>query len=210
MSENTATAAAAAGAETAAAPAPEYKESDKAAKTVADIMAADAEDESLRKYKASLLGTAAHGDVGNTSDPRRLIVKEFRVVFDAAEGREDIVHDLSTPEGLQKLKTEGISLKEGCKYKFRLSFIVQHDIVAGIKFVNTVKKAIFSDVEDIMIGSFAPSSVPHSFEFPKLNYREAPSGMLFRGKYNAKNEFKDSHGACHLDFEYTVDIKKTW
>ena len=133
------------------------------------------------QYKESLLGTAIHGDVGNPDDPRRLIVTEFRVLFDPSENKEDIVHDLSTSEGLEKLKTGGISLKEGCKYKFRVSFVVQHELIAGVKFVNKVKKAVFSDVEDIMIGSFAPSSVPQAFEFPKFNYREAPSGMLFRG-----------------------------
>jgi Rho GDP-dissociation inhibitor len=135
----------------------------------------------LRKYKESLLGSAAHGDVGNINDPRRLIVKEFRVVFEPSENRPDIVHDLSTPEGLANLVTNGIALKEGCKYKFKLSFVVQHEIIAGIKFLNTVRKAIFSNTEDIMIGSFAPSSNAHSFEFPKFNYLEAPSGMLFRG-----------------------------
>ena len=136
-------------------------------------------------------------------------MREFRVVFDAAEGRADVVHDLSTPEGLAALAADGIVLKEGCKYAFRLSFVVQHDIIAGIKFVNTVRKAIFSDPEDIMIGSFAPSSAPHTFSFPKHGFREAPAGMLFRGKYSARNEFRDSEGRVHLAFEYCVDIRKT-
>ena len=34
---------------------------------VADIMSADSEDESLRKYKESLLGAAATGDLGDAS-----------------------------------------------------------------------------------------------------------------------------------------------
>ena len=33
-------------------------------KNVSEIMAIDAEDESLRKYKETLLGSAAHGDLG--------------------------------------------------------------------------------------------------------------------------------------------------
>ena len=37
---------------------------------------------SLAQYKESLLGAAAHGDLGNTDDPRRIIVTEFRVVFE--------------------------------------------------------------------------------------------------------------------------------
>lgn len=36
-----------------------------AVRSVADIVAADAEDESLRKYKESLLGAAAKGDLGD-------------------------------------------------------------------------------------------------------------------------------------------------
>ena len=34
-------------------------------KNVSEIMAIDAEDESLRKYKETLLGSAAHGDLGD-------------------------------------------------------------------------------------------------------------------------------------------------
>jgi hypothetical protein len=37
---------------------------------------------STLQYKESLLGAAAHGDLGNTDDPRRIIVTEFRVVFE--------------------------------------------------------------------------------------------------------------------------------
>ena len=41
----------------------EYKTSENAKKGVADILAADSEDESLRKYKESLLGAAAAGSI---------------------------------------------------------------------------------------------------------------------------------------------------
>jgi len=151
------------------------------------------------RYKESLLGAAAHGDLGDTSDPRRLIVTEFRVIFDPSEGRpgnascallshmcitlhdeifnfSDIVHCLDGPERIAALKKSGISMKEGCKYKFRISFRVQHDILPGIKFVNTVKKMVFSDKEEVVIGSYAPASVPHVFEFPRYDYNEAPKG----------------------------------
>lgn len=61
---------------------------------VADILAADAEDESLRKYKDSLLGAAAKGDLGNVSDPRRVVITEFRVMFDPSENHPDMVRSL--------------------------------------------------------------------------------------------------------------------
>lgn len=69
----------------------EYKVSEKAIKNVGDILASDAEDESLRKYKESLLGAAAQGDLGDVNDPRRIIVTEFRIIFEEKEGQPDIV-----------------------------------------------------------------------------------------------------------------------
>jgi len=44
--------------------------SEKASANVDYIMAADNDDESLRKYKEQLMGSAANGDRGDTSDPR--------------------------------------------------------------------------------------------------------------------------------------------
>ena len=66
------------------------------ARSVADIIAADAEDESLRKYKESLLGAAAKGDLGDVSDPRRVVITEFRVMFEPGEGHEDMVSSFHT------------------------------------------------------------------------------------------------------------------
>ena len=53
---------------------------------------------------------------------------EFRIILDPSEGRQDIVYNLDTPEGLDKLAKNGVVLKEGCKYKFKISFRVQHEI----------------------------------------------------------------------------------
>ena len=71
------------------------KVSEKSSANVADIMAADARDDSLRKYKELLLGAAAQGDLGDTSDPRKLVVTEFRVIFEDASV-PDAVFDLSS------------------------------------------------------------------------------------------------------------------
>ena len=69
---------------------------------------------------------------------------EFRVIFNPAENHPDIVFDLASPDSLFALQSSGISLKEGCLYKFKISFKVQHEILAGIKFVNKIKKTVFS------------------------------------------------------------------
>ncbi|CAE7625468.1 rdiA, partial [Symbiodinium microadriaticum] len=162
------------------------------------------------KYKESLLGAAAHGDLGDPNDPRRIIVTEFRVKFEESEGHDDIVYNLDTEEGLARLRTNGISIKEAVKYKFVISFRVQHEICAGLKYYQTLKKAIFSDNDEIMIGSYPPASVSHVFEFPRNYYNEAPKGMMYRGRYHAKNCFVDSDGVNHLEYEYDINITKNW
>jgi Rho GDP-dissociation inhibitor len=177
-------------------------------KNVAELLAKDSGDESLRKYKESLLGSAAQGDLGDVSDPRRLIVEEFRVIFAPEENTPDIVHTLSTRQGLAKMASEGISMKEGSRYKIRISFRVQHEIIAGIKFTNLVSRLMVSDKDDLMIGSYPPSSTPHVFEFPKWDYNEAPKGMLLRGKYKVVNTFIDSDKVEHLKYDYELNIVK--
>jgi Rho GDP-dissociation inhibitor len=180
----------------------------KEAKTVSEILALDTGDESLRKYKESLLGTAAKGDRGDESDPRRLIIDEFRIFFAPEEKLPDLVFQLNTPEGISHLAKTGISMKEGVKFKFRITFRAQHEIVAGVKFVNSMTRMMITETEDLVLGSYPPSSQQHIFEFPKWEYSEAPSGMLFRGKYHVANAFVDSDKQKHLEFEYDLQIVK--
>lgn len=44
------------------------------------------------------------------SDPRRLIVTEFAVIFDSTENQPPIVHHLDTEEGLNRLQEQVILL----------------------------------------------------------------------------------------------------
>lgn len=119
--------------------------------------------------------------------------------------------NLDTPEGLALLKKTGVTIKEAAKFKYKISFRVQHDIVAGIKFVNKVcleiahplmihnalspptpspllfllllitrnnprqvKTTLMTDKEELVIGSYPPSSTPHVFEFPRFDYVSQP------------------------------------
>ena len=86
-----------------------------------------------------------------------------------------MVFNLDTPEGLANLKKTGVTIKEGAKYRYKISFRVQHDIVPGIKFVNKVKTSLLTDKEELMIGSYPPASLPHVFEFPRFDFIEANS-----------------------------------
>ncbi|GMH81230.1 hypothetical protein TL16_g08866 [Triparma laevis f. inornata] len=181
--------------------------SDKASANVEELMKADAGDESLRKYKEQLLGKAAKGDLGDTSDARKVVVTEFKVVFED-KGSPDLAFNLDTEKGVAKLTADGLELKEGAGFRFELKFRVNHEILTGLKFVNKTKKGIFSQSEEVVIGSFAPATEPYSFAFPRYGFNNAPSGMMFRGMYKAIDKFTDSDGNDHLSYEYKVKITR--
>ncbi|KAJ8607182.1 hypothetical protein CTAYLR_007341 [Chrysophaeum taylorii] len=178
----------------------------KASGNVGELLQADAEDESLRKYKEQLLGAAAKGDLGDASDPRKLIVTEFRVMFNGAA--PDLVFTLDNPAGMMLLKQNGMSIKEGVEYKFRISFRVQHEILAGLKFCNKTKKMGVSQADELMIGSYPPQTAAHVFEFPRHGWMETPKGMMYRGSYTATDKFVDSDGVVHLEYSYPLKVGK--
>jgi len=174
------------------------------------IMTMDAEDESLRKYKEALLGKALSTEVAPTDDPRRVVVKEMRVIVkDRPDG--DIVYDLAQRGAEEKLKDNPFTLKEKCEYKIQVSFKVQHEIVAGLKFINLVyRKGVRVAKEEEMLGSFPPQADPHLVVFPRHGWEEAPNGMLYRGSYKGRHKFVDDDGQTHLEYEYSFNIKKDW
>lgn len=88
--------------------------------------------------------------------------------------------------------------------------VVQHQILTGIKFVNKVKRAMLSTNEEVVLGSYAPQSQPHVFEFPRRGFNEAPTGMMARGKYTCEDRFVDSDGVLHLEYSYPLTIAKGW
>eukprot|EP01132_Coremiostelium_polycephalum_P003670 gene3670-4570_t len=182
---------------------PEYKPAKKV--TIEELKNQDAEDESLRKYKETLLGKAV---TGPSDDPRRVVVKELSILF---EDRPEIVYPLETKEQIAEMKNKPFVLKENCHYKIRITFIVQHDIVSGLKNTNYVyRKGIRVQTEKTMLGSFAPQVAPYQVFLPRHGWEEAPSGILSRGSYTAKVEFTDDDNQSHLSLEYAFAIKSDW
>ncbi|GMI69134.1 SUPERCENTIPEDE1 [Hibiscus trionum] len=183
----------------------------------------DKDDESLRKWKEQLLGSVDINNIGETLDPE---VKFISVAIVAPE-RPDIV--LSIPEDG---KPHGLwfTLKEGCHYRLKFSFQVSNNIVSGLKYTNTVWKSglrgkplnpynanwsktclkrvccsVFSTKD--MIGTFSPQQEPYTHEMPE---ETAPSGFMAKGSYTAKSKFIDDDNKCHLEINYTFDIRKDW
>lgn len=68
-------------------------------------------------------------------DPRKVIVKRLVLVpVDRPEISVDLTGDLS------KLKKETFVIKEGVSYRIRIEFIVQREIVHGLKYIQQTYK----------------------------------------------------------------------
>ena len=88
----------------------------------------------------------------------------------------------------------------------KVKFRVQHEIVTGLKYLQVVKRGgIPLDRSDEMIGSYGPQVEPY---FKSFQPEQAPSGMLARGKYNAKSRFMDDDKNLYLEWEWSFEIKK--
>lgn len=56
------------------------------------------------------------------------------------DGRPDITIDLATPGSAESLKSEPFAIKEGAKFRIRASFVVQHDVLSGLRYIQIVKR----------------------------------------------------------------------
>lgn len=173
-------------------------------KTIEEIIAADQEDESLRKYKEALLGAAqSEKIVVDANDSRKVIVKRLALCVPEREDMElDLTGDLS------KLKKQVFVIKEGVQYKMRIDFVVQREIVHGLKYVQkTSRMGLPIDRISYMVGSYPPKLELQSYTTP---FEEAPSGMMARGTYSVTSLFTDDDKNEHLKWDWTFEIKKDW
>ncbi|XP_067939139.1 rho GDP-dissociation inhibitor 2-like [Watersipora subatra] len=175
-----------------------------AEKSMDAMLQQDTEDESLQKYKAQLLGSAANAPtVFWPEDPRKVIVKSISLVV---EGRADAILDLTGD--LASLKEQSFSIKEGTSYRLKIHFCVQREIVTGLKLVlKTSRKGIKVDTTTHMVGSYGPKEEAHSYQTP---VDEAPSGMIMRGAYKMACCFTDDDKHKYLEWNLTLHIKKDW
>ncbi|XP_026278999.1 rho GDP-dissociation inhibitor 1 isoform X1 [Frankliniella occidentalis] len=178
-------------------------------KTIEEILAADKEDESLRKYKEALLGDAKAGAViFDPNDERKVIVKKLALcVPDRPDMELDLTGDLS------QLKKQVFTIKEGVSYRIRIDFIVQREIVHGLKYVQKTYRmgvpvsTIPVDKMTHMVGSYPPKLEMQSYTTPA---EDAPSGMMARGSYSVQSLFTDDDKHEHLKWEWAFEIKKDW
>ncbi|XP_039095897.1 rho GDP-dissociation inhibitor 2 [Hyaena hyaena] len=170
-------------------------------KSLKELQEMDKDDESLIKYKKTLLG-----DGPVVADPTAPNVKVTRLslVCDSAPG--PITMDLTGD--LEALKKETFVLKEGVEYRVKINFRVNRDIVSGLKYVqHTYRTGVKVDKATFMVGSYGPRPEEYEFLTP---IEEAPKGMLARGTYHNKSFFTDDDKHDHLTWEWNLSIKKEW
>jgi len=181
---------------------PNYKP--PAPKSLDDIINADTEDESLRKYKEALLGQVG-GDqvVVDANNPSKVIIDKISLL---AEGRDEI--SINLKRSAEEIKKESFTLKEGCKYQIKIYFYVQRDIVSGLRYHQKVYKAgIKVDSMQQMMGSYGPKADLQSFTTAQ---EEAPSGMLKRGSFKIESKFVDDDKNEYVSWKWNLEIKKDW
>ncbi|XP_054634804.1 rho GDP-dissociation inhibitor 1-like [Dunckerocampus dactyliophorus] len=172
-----------------------------AQKTVQEIQELDKDDDSLRKYKETLLGTGA---VETDPSVPNVQVTQMALICDSAP--YPLVLDLQGD--LEALKNEAFVLKEGVEYKIKISFKVNKEIVSGLRYFQvTYRNGITVDKSTYMVGSYGPRPKEHEFI---STTEEAPKGMLARGRYNIKSKFMDDDKHIHLLWEWNLNIKKDW
>ncbi|KAM9327114.1 rho GDP-dissociation inhibitor 2 [Gastrophryne carolinensis] len=172
-----------------------------AQKSLQEIQELDKEDESLAKYKKSLLGD---GPVIADPSAPNVIVTRLTLVCDSAP--KPITMDLS--QDLEKLKKEIFPMKEGSEYRVKICFKVTKEIVSGLKYVqHTHRAGVKVAKATFMVGSYGPRLEEYEFLTP---LEEAPKGMLARGNYHNKSFFTDDDNHNHLTWEWNLSIRKEW
>lgn len=130
-----------------------YRVSAAAQVDLKTMLEKDKDDESLQRYKATLLGTAVAAAAD--AETRRVVVHEMRI---AVEGRPDIVMPLNSAAAIAAIESTPLLVKEGCSYVTKIIFSVHRDVVVGLKFDNVVSNTIGITLDRVsqMIGSYPP------------------------------------------------------
>jgi len=175
-------------------------------KTIDEYQQLDQNDESLRKWKASL-GLGQGESISDASDPRKVIILSLGL---EVEGRPDIIIELNSPGALESLNKHPFTIKEGATFRMKAKFKVQHQILSGLKYVQVVSRMGMKNKMQEMIGSYSPNTTDRQTYEKKFESETAPSGMVGRGHYEAVSKFIDDDNQTHLSFKWSFDIKKDW
>ncbi|XP_017272226.1 rho GDP-dissociation inhibitor 3 [Kryptolebias marmoratus] len=172
-----------------------------AQKSLQEIQDMDKDDESLVKYKQTLLGPEALN--ADLSGPN---VEVTRLILLCEDAPGPIAMDLTGD--LSALKEESFTLQEGAKYRLKIHFKVNREIVSGLKYRHvTYRKGVRKDAVVCMMGSYGPRAEEQEFLCPA---EEAPRGVLLRGHYLIRSCFADDDKNVYLSWEWNLNVGKDW
>ncbi|CAI5674735.1 rho GDP-dissociation inhibitor 3 [Oreochromis aureus] len=172
-----------------------------AQKSLQEIQELDKDDESLVKYKQTLLGPEAM--MADASGPN---VKVTRLTLLCDDAPEPITMDLTGD--LIAVKEKSFSLQEGVKYRLKIHFKVNREIVSGLKYRQvTYRKGVRMNKAVYMVGSYGPRAEEQEFLCP---IDEAAKGVMSRGQYQIKSCFTDDDKNVYLSWEWNLNISKDW
>ncbi|XP_004706164.2 rho GDP-dissociation inhibitor 3 [Echinops telfairi] len=170
-------------------------------KTLQELQELDTDNESLSKYKQTLLGPLLPA-----KDPSLPNVQVMRLTLMSQQAPGPITMDLSGD--LTVLKDHVFVLKEGVDYRVKITFKVNNEIVCGLKCLHhTYRKGLRVDKAVHMVGSYGPSFQEYEFLTP---VEEVPRGVLARGAYVVSSCFTDDDRTAHLSWEWGLCICKDW
>ena len=176
------------------------------------------DDESLARYKASLLGpgSACSGPGGadcacascaRLRDPRKVLVIALVLCPD---GRPEMVLPVANAEEIAALPSPALPLivREGASYRTRVRLSVAHGVALGLRLRNDVSNSfgLVLERQAHALGSYPPAK-PLDVDLPPAAW---PEGFLARGNYHAHTVITDDDGAVHLDIRWSFAIAKRW
>eukprot|EP00703_Trepomonas_sp_PC1_P000536 JAP96070.1 RHO protein GDP dissociation inhibitor [Trepomonas sp. PC1] len=169
-----------------------------------EALNADQGDESLQKWKDSLIQKNATG----VKSDKHVIFDKLLISSAGLEKRLEFTFDQVKQSHDDKAIL--FTIKGGESFKIGYQYRVFNDIVMGLRVVQKVSRlgmAIMKGQQ--MMGCFAPQEQPHEFFLEEI---DAPGSAIARGTYHVKGVFGDDDegdGAFGtLEFEF--DIRKDW
>ncbi|CAN9505212.1 unnamed protein product [Ophioblennius macclurei] len=170
-----------------------------ARKSLQEIQELDKDDESLVKYKQTLLGPETI--MADLTGPN---VKVTRLTLLCDDAPESITMDLTGD--LNALKEKTFSLPEGLKYRLKIHFQVKREIVSGLKYRHVAyRKGVRMNKAVCMVGSYGPRADEQDFLCP---LDETPKGTMSRGQYHIKSCFVDDDKNVYLSWEWILNVSK--
>lgn len=68
------------------------------------------------------------------------------------DGRPDIIIDLKSPGALEALEKKPFTIKEGATFRMKAQFKVQHEILAGLKYLQKVTRmGVSNKMQEMMV-----------------------------------------------------------